>query len=113
MTHLLNIFLQDPMASSSQHWTSLLTQDNDADLQLLASSDVTPNSGGKGPAKRGTNYTHEEDIQCCISWMNVSSDRVVGNEQPSRSYYQRIAGDFHKNKEFESVPSHSRFRLLQ
>jgi hypothetical protein len=38
----------------------------------------------------------------CISWMNVSSDPVVGNEQPSKSYYQRIADDFHKNKEFES-----------
>jgi hypothetical protein len=32
----------------------------------------------------------------------VSSDPVVGNEQPSKSYYQRIADDFHKNKEFES-----------
>jgi hypothetical protein len=90
------------MASSSQPWTSLLTQDNDADLHLLASSYVTPNSGGKGPVKCGTNYTHEEDIQLCISWMNVSSDPVVGNEQPSKSYYQRNADDFPKNKEFES-----------
>jgi hypothetical protein len=103
------------MASSSQPWTSLLTQDNDADLQLLASSDVTPNSGRNGPAKRGTNYTHEEDIQLCISWMNVSSDPVVGNEQPSKSYYQRIATIFTRIRSSSQteVPSHWRFGLLQ
>jgi hypothetical protein len=39
---------------------------------------------------------------CASLWMNVSSDPVVGNEQPSKSYYQRIVDDFHKNKEFES-----------
>ena len=84
---------------------SLLTQDSDADLQLLTPSDATPSSDGKGPSKRGSNYTHEEDIQLCISWMNVSNDPIVANDQPSKSYYQRIADDFHKNKDFESSRS--------
>ncbi|CAL5013758.1 unnamed protein product [Urochloa decumbens] len=34
--------------------------------------------------------------------MNVSYDPIVGNEQPTKSYYQRIADDFHNNKDFES-----------
>ncbi|CAO2149142.1 unnamed protein product [Urochloa humidicola] len=91
------------MSSTSQPLMDLLTQDSDADLALLsAPSDVTPSYDGKGPSKRGSNYSHAEDIQLCTSWMNVSYDPIVGNEQPTKSYYQRIADDFHKNRDFES-----------
>ncbi|KAF8669344.1 hypothetical protein HU200_051684 [Digitaria exilis] len=36
--------------------------------------------------------------------MNISSDPIIGNEQPTGTYWERIAQDFHENKEgkFES-----------
>ncbi|CAL4981877.1 unnamed protein product [Urochloa decumbens] len=81
-----------------------MTQDNDADLELLMQPDPTPTSAMKGPSKRGTNYTHDEDVQLCISWMNISYDPITANEQPGKTYWVRIAHDFHENKEgrFES-----------
>jgi hypothetical protein len=70
------------MKSTSQPLMDLLTQDSEADLQLLTtSSDATPRSSGKGLSKCGSNYTHEyeDDIQLCICWMNVSNDLIVTN----------------------------------
>lgn len=52
--------------------------------------------------KRSANYTPEEDIQLCLSWENVSSDPIVGNDQPGKAYLTRITQHFHANKTFES-----------
>ncbi|TVU24200.1 hypothetical protein EJB05_26618, partial [Eragrostis curvula] len=81
-------------SSSSQPFMNLLTQDQDADLQILMQEDATPS---KRPQKRGSNYSLEEDIQ-----INISNDAVVGTDQPGATYWERIAQDFHKNKNFES-----------
>ena len=40
--------------------------------------------------KRAGNYTHEEDIQLCISWENISIDHIVGNEQPGRALIKHL-----------------------
>jgi len=40
--------------------------------------------------KRAGNYTHEEDIQLCISWGNISIDHIVGNEQPGRALIKHL-----------------------
>ncbi|TVU14768.1 hypothetical protein EJB05_38261, partial [Eragrostis curvula] len=90
---------EDPRPSSSQPFMNLLTQDQDADLQILMQDDTTPS---KRPPKRGSNYSLEEDIQVCKSWINISNDAVVGTDQPGATYWERIAQDFHKNKNFES-----------
>ena len=37
----------------------------------------------------------------CMSWMNIN-DPIVGNEQPSKTYWKRIADDYHANKNFVS-----------
>ncbi|TVU11881.1 hypothetical protein EJB05_45491, partial [Eragrostis curvula] len=89
----------DPRPSLSQPFTNLLTQDKDVDLQILMQEDATPS---KRPPKRGSNYSLEEDIQVCKSWINISNDAVVGTDQPGTTYWERIAQDFHKNKDFES-----------
>lgn len=52
--------------------------------------------------KRSSNYTHDEDIQLCKSWINISTDAIVGNEQPGKSYWARIAEHYHENRTFES-----------
>ncbi|TVU25299.1 hypothetical protein EJB05_27791, partial [Eragrostis curvula] len=90
---------EDARLPSSQPFMNLLTQDKDADLQILMPEDATPS---KRPPKRGSNYSVEEDIQVCKSWINISNDAVVGTDQPGATYWERIAQDFHKNKNFES-----------
>lgn len=79
-----------------------MTLDNDAAVELLMVSDPTPSSGGKGVSRRGSGYIQCEDIQLCTSWMNISNDPIVGNEQPSKTYWNMIADDFHQNRDFDS-----------
>lgn len=54
------------------------------------------------PAKRSGNYTQQEDIQLCKSWQSISMDPIIGNEQPGRAYWKRIADHYHENRDFES-----------
>ena len=99
----LYISLQQPRASSaagSGYFTNILTQEVDDDLELLRQQDATPSTGGK--SKRGSNYTNLEDIQLCKSWIHISNDPIIGNQQPGKTYWERIANDFHRNRDFES-----------
>ncbi|TVU45061.1 hypothetical protein EJB05_04531, partial [Eragrostis curvula] len=90
---------EDPRPSISQPFMNLLTQDQDADLRLLMQEDATPS---KRQPKRGSNYNLEEDIQVCKFWINISNDPIVRNDQPGTTYWERVAQDFHKNKDFQS-----------
>ncbi|EEC83123.1 hypothetical protein OsI_28282 [Oryza sativa Indica Group] len=62
----------------------------------------TSTNGAKGRAKRSSNFNRKEDIQLCISWQSISSDPIIGNEQPGKAYWQRIAEHYHANCDFES-----------
>jgi hypothetical protein len=84
----------------SEGFTNLLTQD--VYLEVLTQL-PTSSSGSKGASKRGSNYNHDEDIQLCISWMNVSNDPIVVNDQPSKTYWTRIADHYNENKTFAGV----------
>jgi hypothetical protein len=84
----------------SQGFVNLLTQD--VDLEVLTQL-PTSSSGSKGASKRGSNYNHDEDIQLCISWMNISNDPIVANDQPSKTYQTRIANHYNENKTFVGV----------
>jgi hypothetical protein len=81
---------------------NMLTQDGDPDMEVLMEL-PTPSSGSKGASKRGSNYNHDEDIQLCISWMNVSNDPIVANNQPSKTYWTRIADHYNDTKTFAGV----------
>jgi hypothetical protein len=59
---------------SSQGFVNLLTQD--ANLEVLTKL-PTSTSGSKGSSKWGSNYNHDEDIQLCMSWMNISNDPII------------------------------------
>ncbi|KAG0538338.1 hypothetical protein BDA96_03G227200 [Sorghum bicolor] len=37
-----------------------------------------------------------------MSWESVSTDPIIGNEQPAKAYWTRITEHFHANKTFES-----------
>jgi len=63
--------------------------------------DVLMQLQGSG-SKRGVNYHHDEDIQLCRSWSNITTDPIIANDQPSKSYWARIAEHFHDYKCFES-----------
>jgi hypothetical protein len=73
-----------------------MTQEVDLDLEV-----PTPSSGSrrsKRGSKRGYNYNHDEDIQLCVSWMNVSNDPIVGNDQAGKTYWTRITDHYNENK---------------
>jgi len=99
--------LQEPRASSAAgrgrgYFTTILTQEADDDLEVLRQQDATPSTGSKGTSKRGSNYTNLEDIQLCKSWIHISNDPIIGNNQPGKTYWERIGNDFHSNRDFES-----------
>jgi hypothetical protein len=73
------------------------------DLMLGATNvDSTPiQSTQFKTQKRTTNYMQDEDIQLRISLENVSSDPIVGSEQPGKAYRSRITQNFHANQSFE------------
>lgn len=79
-------------------YTDLLSEDTPVDS--IAMSEPVQFSQSK-PTKRTANFTKEEDIQLCISWESVSSDPIISNEQPSKTYWTRIKDHFRANKTFE------------
>ncbi|KAG2597992.1 hypothetical protein PVAP13_5KG021700, partial [Panicum virgatum] len=76
--------------------------DVDGNLELSMQLDATPSSGGKGASKRGSNYSQEEDIQLCKSWISISNDAIVGTDQSSKTYWERITAHFHNFRGFHS-----------
>ncbi|RLN35853.1 glutathione S-transferase T3-like [Panicum miliaceum] len=83
----------------------MLSDETDTDtlnLSMPLEDIATRATGGKGSVKRSSNYTQKEDIQLCMSWENISTDPIVGNEQPGMAYWKRIAEHFHANRTFES-----------
>jgi len=77
-----------------------MTQDVDDDLELSMKPDATPSSGGKGASKRGSNYSQEEDIQLCKSWISISNNAIVGTDQSGKTYWERITAHFHNFRDF-------------
>ena len=51
---------------SSQPLVDMLTQDSEADLEVLTQAPIPDSGSSRG---RGGNYNHNEDIQLCWSWM--------------------------------------------
>ncbi|CAO2209842.1 unnamed protein product [Urochloa humidicola] len=90
--------LQEPM-SSSHSFVDMLTQDSEADLQVLTEAAILDSGSSRG---RGGNYNHNEDIQLCWSWMAITFDPRIGNDQPKGTYWNRIAQHYHENKTFVS-----------
>ena len=80
-------------------YTDLLSGNNTIDS--IAISAPVQSSQSK-PPKRTANLTQEEDVQLCMSWESVSTDPIIGNEQPAKAYWTRITEHFHANKTFES-----------
>ncbi|CAO2149873.1 unnamed protein product [Urochloa humidicola] len=92
--------LQDPMGSSSHSYVDMLTQEYfEADLEVLTQATIPESGSNRG---RGGNYNHNEDIQLCWSWMAITFDPKVGNDQSRGTYWSRIAEHYHENKTFSS-----------
>ncbi|KAF2907329.1 hypothetical protein DAI22_12g089200 [Oryza sativa Japonica Group] len=90
------------MTSGGDSFVRMMSKDTDVEV-LMPNEDLhTSTNGAKGSAKRSSNYAHKEDIQLCISWQSISSDPIIGNEQPGKAYWQRIAEHYHANRDFES-----------
>jgi hypothetical protein len=77
-------------------YSELLSEDTPIDLIPVSAPSQCK------PPKRTANFTQDEDEQLCISWESVSTDPIIGNEQPSKAYWTRITEHFHANRTFES-----------
>ena len=84
---------------SSQPLVDMLTQDSEADLEVLTQAPIPDSGSSRG---RGGNYNHNEDIQLCWSWMAITFDPRIGSDQPKGTYWNRIAQHYHENKTFVS-----------
>jgi len=97
------------MATGGGPWTNMISDECDVDAISLSSGfqwtfgdPENQTKVAKAAPKRAGNYNHEEDIQLCVSWENISTDPIIGNEQSGRAYWKRIADHYHANKTFES-----------
>ncbi|CAL4984750.1 unnamed protein product [Urochloa decumbens] len=94
--------LQNPVGSSSQSYVAMLTQDSEADLEVLTQASIPFVSDSGSSKGRGGNYNHNEGIQLCWSWMAITFDPRIGSDQSKDTYWNRIAQHYHMNKTFDS-----------
>ncbi|KAJ1258458.1 hypothetical protein BS78_10G076600 [Paspalum vaginatum] len=52
----------------------------------------------KGVSSRGASFTHEEELLLCAAYLNVSRDPIVGTNQTSETYWQRITNYYNENR---------------
>lgn len=76
--------------------------DDETDAEKISFSLPNDDLASKGVGKRSCNYSNQEDTQLCKSWASITMDPIVGNEQPERAYWKRIAKHYHKNRDFNS-----------
>lgn len=50
----------------------------------------------EGGSRRAKNYSQDEEIQVCRSWMHISQDPIVGVQQNKTKFWERIEDDFKK-----------------
>jgi hypothetical protein len=74
------------MGVGSNNWSH--TNEVDEDYQYEADEE------GEGlidaPKGRASNYTIEEDVLICNTWLNVSMDATVGTDQTKDTYWLRM-----------------------
>ena len=54
------------------------------------------NMGDKGISKRAENYSNNDEIQLCRSWMHISQDPIVGTGQQKGRFWERILQHYTK-----------------
>ncbi|CAL4885618.1 unnamed protein product [Urochloa decumbens] len=89
-------------AMQEPSYLELLIQDSEPDLEVLTQAPTPIVSDSGSNRGRGGNYTHNEDIQLCLSWMAITFDSRVGSDQSKDTYWNRIAQHYHENKTFDS-----------
>lgn len=57
-------------------------------------------SSSKGVSRRTKNYSREEDRVLCSAYLNVCKDPIVGVNQTSETYWDRIHAYFHSQHNF-------------
>ena len=75
------------------------------------SSQISPQVDSTTKKQRGGNFTSEEDIMIILAWLNIGLDVVQGNEQKSKTYWQRVCEYFHEYKP-KSCPIRSQNSLM-
>ncbi|WVZ85624.1 hypothetical protein U9M48_032526 [Paspalum notatum var. saurae] len=79
-------------APQSRVWTTKNPSDPNP------SSSTKKGKGKKGVACRGASFTHDEELLLCAAYLNVSRDPIVGTNQTSEMYWQRITNYYNQNR---------------
>jgi len=64
-------------------------------------------STSKQKGSRGPNFQSEEDEQLTKSWLHVSQDPIVGCEQKSGKFWERVSKHFNEHLLIESSEERS------
>ena len=81
------------------YFTNLMHDGIHLDDEVIGqSSPISPQVDSTTKKQRGGNFTSEEDIMIISAWLNISLDAVQGNEQKSKTYWQRVCKFFHEYK---------------
>ena len=81
------------------YFTNLMHNGIQLDGEVIGqSSPISPQVDSTTKKQRGGNFTSEEDIMIVSAWLNISLDAVQGNEQKSKTYWQRVCEFFHEYK---------------
>jgi hypothetical protein len=64
-------------------------------------------STGKQKGLRGPNFQSEEDEQLTKSWLHVSQDPIIGSNQKSGSFWERVSEHFKEHSPIESSEDRS------
>ncbi|CAD6229012.1 unnamed protein product [Miscanthus lutarioriparius] len=89
-------------------WDACRMTTSPAEVYEVAGDDFSPNhwtSDYSQPWASSSQYftnimTQEKDDD--LELIHISNDPIIGNDQAGKTYWERIANDFHRNRDFES-----------
>ncbi|KAH7688505.1 Glutathione transferase protein [Dioscorea alata] len=93
------------------YFTSLIHDGTNLNDEVIGQSSPISPQVESTTKKRGGNFTLEEDLMIISAWLNISLDAVQGNEQKSKTYWQRVSQFFHEFKP-KTCPSRSQNSLM-
>ncbi|ETV78696.1 hypothetical protein H257_07550 [Aphanomyces astaci] len=66
---------------------------------------MVPNQGSQRMTSKGRNYLPAEQETLCRAWLQVSLDLILGNDQKSSNFYDKVAEIFNQEHEARSACS--------
>lgn len=65
-------------------------------LHRLSEDATLVNIGEDKKASKGCNFSKDEDVQLCKSWLSISKDPVTGTNQTASTFWESVTNDYSK-----------------